>query len=341
MASPRAAAEMGATIFAWYATSVVATNTSKSLGVHWSALTLAQLLVASSCSLFVLRGLKLRPHRPIGGAGELKLTAWLAAAFVGGFVTLNGALALMPVSLVMTLRATEPLFTLVLSDFVCATGSNPNDRTSYRAALGLVPVVTGAALSSMGDAEFTLAGCVACAASNACFAARGVLTKWIKQLHSADDYSLFLHINVIGAAAGALLVAARELHSRATTGAPAPLFVAGSAYATAGASDGELLRTLLLNGIAFWAYLQLSWLVLGKVSAVTHSVCNSMRRPVIIFFGWLQFGNYISPINAAGIALASGGALLYAHLKRAPPPLKVLQEKDDMKDDQEAAPHAP
>ena len=138
----------------------------------------------------------------------------------------------------------------------------------------------------------------ACAASNACFAARGVLTKLIRARHAADNYSLFLHINVIGALmAGGYVVA---------SGAPIIL--------------PDSTPILVVNGVAFWAYLQLSWLVLARVTAVTHSVCNAMRRPVVILAGWLQFGNEITSLNACGIALACGGAALYGHLSRPPPP---------------------
>ena len=87
---------------------------------------------------------------------------------------------------------------------------------------------------------------------------------------------------------------------------------------------------LVINGVAFWAYLQLSWLVLARVSAVTHSVCNAMRRPVVILAGWLQFGNEITSLNACGIALACGGAALYGHLSRPPPPPPPDEAKETL-----------
>ena len=62
--------------------------------------------------------------------------------------------------------------------------------------------------------------------------------------------------------------------------------------------------TMLINGVTFWAYLQLSWLVLGRVSAVTHSVLNSLRRPVICTAGFLRFGGDPTALNITGIALA-------------------------------------
>lgn len=284
--------ETAAMIALWYATSIVATNTSKSLEMDAAVLTLSQLLIASGCSFLLLRILKLKPYRPMNSREELQTTSLLAFAFMLGFVTLNAALRHMHVSLVMTLRATEPLFTLALSTIVFGTDDG------LRRLVSLIPVVCGASMSALGSADATLAGTVACAASNACFAARGVLTKVIRARHAADNYSLFLHINVIGALmAGAYVV------------------VAGAAVVLP-----ESMTILVINGVAFWAYLQLSWLVLARVTAVTHSVCNAMRRPVVILAGWLQFGNEITSLNACGIALACGGAALYGHLSRPPPP---------------------
>jgi solute carrier family 35 protein E1 len=62
--------------------------------------------------------------------------------------------------------------------------------------------------------------------------------------------------------------------------------------------------------------MQMSWLVLSRVSTVTHAVLNSLRRPVICLFGFLQFGGHLSFLNFMGISMASGGALLYGHIKR-------------------------
>ena len=269
-------------IAAWYATSIVATNTSKSLEMNAAVLTLYQFLIASSCSFTLLQILRLKPYRPMTSREELQATSFLAFAFMLGFVMLNAALRNMHVSLVMTLRATEPLFTLVLNNLV-----HGSDQ-AFRRLSSLIPVVVGASMSALGSADVTVVGTLACVASNACFAVRGVLTKVIRAHYGTDNYSLFLHINLIGA------------------------FLTGVYVVTSGAVVLPQTKIkLAINGAAFWAYLQLSWLVLARVSDVTHSVCNSMRRPVIILAGWLQFGNDISPVNGLGISLACGGAALY------------------------------
>ena len=101
----------------WYGSSVVCTNTAKELKMQgWSSgsLTVAELAIATGCSFVMMILLKLRPYKPPSMQfNELKLTIMLATAFVFGFVTLNSAFGLMHVSLVMTVRATEPLFTMV------------------------------------------------------------------------------------------------------------------------------------------------------------------------------------------------------------------------------------
>ncbi len=70
-----------------------------------------------------------------------------AAVFTLGFITLNWALGMMHVSLVMTLRATEPLFTLFLSAYLLKS-----ERVSWNMAFSLFPVILGAALSSAESA---------------------------------------------------------------------------------------------------------------------------------------------------------------------------------------------
>jgi uncharacterized membrane protein len=279
-------------IAAWYATSIVATNTSKALAMDAAVLTMCQLVMASGCSFLLLRILKLRPYRPMNSTEEVRTTSFLAFAFMLGFVSLNAALRSMHVSLVMTLRATEPLFTLGLSTLILGSDN------ALQRLVALLPVVVGASMFALGSTETTVVGAAMCALSNSCFAGRGVLTKVIKTKHGADDYSLFLHINVVGALMAGVFV-----------------LMSGSVVQLPSSTT-----MLALNGVASWAYLQLSWLVLARVTAVTHSVCNAMRRPAVILAGWLQFGNEISYLNGCGIALACGGAALYGHVSRSPPP---------------------
>jgi solute carrier family 35 protein E1 len=74
----------------------------------------------------------------------------------------------------------------------------------------------------------------------------------------------------------------------------------------------DLLRLVVMNGLTYAAYNQMSFLVLSLVSVVTHAVGNSFRRIVTIVVSVWMFGNAISLQNASGIALAIFGVILYS-----------------------------
>jgi len=76
----------------------------------------------------------------------------------------------------------------------------------------------------------------------------------------------------------------------------------------------DLTSTILLNGASFYAYLQLSFAVLGLMSAVSHSVANSMRRPATILAAIAYAPIELSALNILGIAVACGASLVYGLL---------------------------
>ena len=135
--------ELFALIALWYASSVVCTNTTKSIGAHWSVLTFSQLVLSTLCGLLVVCGFGYQKYQPIANTDQLQKTALLASVFAMGFITLNWALGMMHVSLVMTLRATEPMFTLLLAAVLLRT-----EPVTWKMGAALLPVIAGAALSS-------------------------------------------------------------------------------------------------------------------------------------------------------------------------------------------------
>ena len=77
-------------------------------------------------------------------------------------------------------------------------------------------------------------------------------------------------------------------------------------------SVGELLLLLLGNGVAYYLYNVLSFFVLKRTDILVHAVLNVCRRMAIIVFTALYFSVHVSRLNAAGIALALCGVLLYS-----------------------------
>uniref|UniRef100_A0A0E0BXT2 Sugar phosphate transporter domain-containing protein n=1 Tax=Oryza meridionalis TaxID=40149 RepID=A0A0E0BXT2_9ORYZ len=81
----------------------------------------------------------------------------------------------------------------------------------------------------------------------------------------------------------------------------------------------ELCVRAALAGFCFHGYQKLSYLILARVSPVTHSVANCVKRVVVIVASVLFFRTPISPVNALGTGVALGGVFLYSRLKRTKP----------------------
>lgn len=73
----------------------------------------------------------------------------------------------------------------------------------------------------------------------------------------------------------------------------------------------------LMAGIFFHAYQQISYMILQRVSPVTHSVGNCVKRVVVIVASVIAFNTPVSKQNAFGTALALAGVFLYSQAKRA------------------------
>ena len=323
----------------WYATSVVCTSGSKQIlnagllpSSRW--LTMTQLIIAAIVGWALLAtGLvreastptkagaaSAKPDSGGGGGGDGHDGArWaLAATFVVGFGTLNAAMGLIPASLAMTLRAAEPLFSVALVAALMGAG----ERASPRLCLTLVPIVGGCAMSSFGSAQFKAAGLALVCVANTAFPLRTIIYKRLRAATGAGNFTLFADCCWRAAA----IVAVGNLALDAASAAPR------YAWARAALASPSTLGQLLLNGCCYFAYLQWSFIVLSKVSVVSHAVANAMRRPVNIAFAIFFFATAVSWLNAAGIALACAGTLWYSRVKaeervlrgakasRSPPP---------------------
>mmetsp|Transcript_44560 Transcript_44560/g.87395 ORF Transcript_44560/g.87395 Transcript_44560/m.87395 type:complete len:201 (+) Transcript_44560:240-842(+) len=200
----------------------------------------------------------------------------------------------MHVSLVMVLRAAEPAVTLLLT----ALRLPPSALPSVRKGAMLVLVVASAALSSLGAHAPTTLGIVLAVVCNVCFRMRGILSKKIEANYKTDAFSEFFHLCGISAVIQAVYMGIATLFG---TALPVLLLVAS-------------LDTLAFSGASFFAYVQLSWVCLSRMSALSHSLTNSLRRPATILAALVYAPMKISPINIAGILLACAGGMLYGIL---------------------------
>ncbi|CAO2836813.1 unnamed protein product [Amaranthus hypochondriacus] len=234
----------------------------------------------------------------------------LAIAHAMGNLLTNVSLGKVAVSFTHTIKAMEPFFTVLLS--VLFLGERPNPWIVF----SLAPIVGGVALASFTEASFNWIGFGSAMASNLTNQSRNVLSKklMVKEEEGLDNINLFSIITLL-----CFLILL-----------PSAILIDGlkftPTYFQLAASQGVNVRELwvkaLVAGLCFHTYQQVSYMILGSVSAVTHSVGNCLKRVVVIVSSVLFFQTPISPLNSFGTALALAGVFLYTRAKRLKPKLK-------------------
>ncbi|CAM0957523.1 unnamed protein product [Alopecurus aequalis] len=232
----------------------------------------------------------------------------LAIIHMMGNVFTNMSLGKVAVSFTHTIKAMEPFFSVLLSALFL--GQIP----SLLVVGSLVPVVGGVVLASMTEVSFNWIGFWSAMASNLTNQSRNVISKKLlaDKEETLDDINLFSIMTVMS-----FLLSI-----------PLMLYVEGIKFSpsylqSTGVNLQELCLKAAIAGTCFHFYQQVSYSLLARISPVTHSVANSVKRVVVIVSSVLFFRTPISPINALGTAVALLGVLLYSRFKKAKPKVKA------------------
>ncbi|KAI4350671.1 hypothetical protein L6164_005103 [Bauhinia variegata] len=242
--------------------------------------------------------------RPKVTRSQLAAIFPLAVAHTLGNLLTNISIGKVAVSFTHTIKALEPLFTVVLSSLFLG------ERPTFWVVSSLIPIISGVALASMTEVSFNWIGFYSAMASNLTNQSRNVLSKkfMVNEEESLDNINLYSLITVISF----ILLA------------PFAIFVEGfklsPSYLRYAASQGlnvkELCVRLILAGFCFHAYQQVSYGILQLVSPVTHSVGNCLKRVVVIVSSVIFFQTPVSFINTFGTAVALAGVYLYSRAKQ-------------------------
>eukprot|EP00262_Sarcandra_glabra_P013189 TRINITY_DN3603_c0_g3_i1.p1 TRINITY_DN3603_c0_g3~~TRINITY_DN3603_c0_g3_i1.p1 ORF type:complete len:396 (-),score=38.62 TRINITY_DN3603_c0_g3_i1:247-1434(-) len=242
--------------------------------------------------------------RPKITSSQLLAILPLAMVHTLGNLLTNVSLGKVSVSFTHTIKALEPFFSVVLSAMFLG------EAPSLWVVSSLVPIVGGVALASLTEASFNWAGFLSAMASNVTNQSRNVFSKkfMAKKEASLDDLTIFSVITIMSF----LMLL------------PTALFVEGLKFTPAymqsvGVNVKEVCIWSLLAALCFHAYQQCSYMILGKVSPVTHSVGNCVKRVVVIITSVLFFRTSVSPINAIGTGVALTGVFIYSKVKRLKP----------------------
>uniref|UniRef100_A0A0E0DMP6 Sugar phosphate transporter domain-containing protein n=1 Tax=Oryza meridionalis TaxID=40149 RepID=A0A0E0DMP6_9ORYZ len=221
----------------------------------------------------------------------------LALVHTMGNVFTNMSLGKVAVSFTHTIKAMEPFFSVLLS--VLFLGETP----SFLVLGSLVPIVGGVVLASMTEVSFNWIGFWSAMASNLTNQSRNVFSKKLlaDKEETLDDINLFSIMTVMSFLLSAPLMLSVE-----------GIKFSPSYLQSNGVNLQELCVKAALAGTCFHFYQQVSYSLLARVSPVTHSVANCVKRVVVIVSSVLFFRTPISPINALGTGVALAGVFLYS-----------------------------
>ncbi|KAK1370277.1 Phosphoenolpyruvate/phosphate translocator 2, chloroplastic [Heracleum sosnowskyi] len=229
-----------------------------------------------------------------------------------GNVLTNISLGKVAVSFTHTIKAMEPFFAVIMSVFFLA------QRPTLLVVASLMPIVGGVAMASFTEASFNWTGFSTAMASNITNQSRNVLSKkfMVRKEDGLDNINLFSIMTIISF----ILLLPTAILTEGIRFTPAYL----QQYTT---NQGFILKDLCLkaivSGICFHSYQQISYMILDKVSAVTHAVANCVKRVVLIVACVIFFQTPVSPVNALGTSLALAGVFLYSRAKQMKPDQKI------------------
>mmetsp|Transcript_10869 Transcript_10869/g.35794 ORF Transcript_10869/g.35794 Transcript_10869/m.35794 type:complete len:318 (+) Transcript_10869:44-997(+) len=222
-----------------------------------------------------------------------------AAAHAGAVFSLSAG----AVSFAQVIKAAEPAFAAAIGYAVYGSS------VSRAKLLMLVPVIGGICIASASELDFTWACLAAAGGANVAAAFRGQENK--KAM--AGDMKAAIGGGANAYAIGTLWSTLLLIPTVFITGEWQKM----DAFLKVWEDDGLPGHTgfrfnLIMSGLTFYLYNEVSTLALGKISGVTHSVANTAKRAIIIVGCAIAFGESMSPSKMAGCSIAIGGTFLYA-----------------------------
>jgi len=225
----------------------------------------------------------------------------VAACAAGAHLASIFSMNLGAVSFAQIVKASEPAFAALL-------GVTIYGKTVSKAKwLCLIPVIGGVCLASIKELDFSVAALVSALVANLFAAVRSNENKKLM-----DDASLADRIGstgnqfAISTILGTLsLLPFWAVLEAGRFGDFKKLFMTVPA----------LRNNLIVSGLYFYLYNELSTLTIKKTSATTQSVANTAKRVIVIVGVAIALGESLEPIKLLGCGIGIGGVLLYSLVK--------------------------
>ncbi|KAK5815986.1 triose-phosphate transporter family-domain-containing protein [Linnemannia elongata] len=320
----------------WYLSSAVTNNIGKQIMNQFRypiTLTFVQFVFVSFFCFLLGTGFRMTTiRRPT--MGIIQMTAPLVGFQVVGHVFSSFAISRVPLSVVHTIKALSPLFTVVFYRVILGT------TYSKDVYISLVPLTAGVMLACRLSLEFNnLVGLVCALASMLVFVTQNVFTKKIlfsnkaKQQQLGNKEGTKQDDDDIGSSNSQKLDKINILFYSSTMAAicmiPIWLYAEGLGlmfpdesgvyHHASGHSSGfwGVSWLLFLNGVSHFFQNIFAFSVLALTSPVTYSIASLIKRIVVIVASIVYFHQTLGTTQWTGVCLTFWGLWLYNSAKNA------------------------
>ena len=242
-------------------------------------------------------GIRTAPRMNASNWAQVVPVGVFSAGAHGGAIFGLGAGA---VSLAQILRSGEPIW-LAVNEIIFL-----GDFQAWQVYALLIPIVGGVAYASAGELSFSWLAVIACMIVNQCAAMKSIFGKGFMKQNFAKSMGAANQYGVV------------HIVSWLTFVPIALIFEGPTALASyhnsieKGSEEDDIVWNIVWSGIMFYLYNEVSFMVLAKVSAVTHSIANIFKRVGIIVAACVFLGEKMFLESFIGSTVAIAGILLYS-----------------------------
>ncbi|GAW81259.1 phosphoenolpyruvate/phosphate translocator [Plasmodium gonderi] len=210
------------------------------------------------------------------------------------------------ISFVHIVKASSPLFAAFFSYFLM------NNRMSIYTYTSLLPIVFGVSLASIKELSFTYKALYSTLSANVLSTMRAIEAKIMmdKNLEKIGKHLTPENIFALLTLSSAIfLTPALYLDAHKWNDAYSYLM-----------NNKDVLKVLgrhvLMSGVWFYLYNQLSFISLNRLNHITHAVASTVKRVFLILTSYFIFGTKFSLLGGLGSTMAVSGTFLYSIVKK-------------------------
>ncbi|KAH8386890.1 hypothetical protein KR093_003309 [Drosophila rubida] len=241
---------------------------------------------------------RIRKYQDIPRSYYMRLIVPLAIGKLLASVTSHISLWKVPVSYAHTVKATMPLFTVILTRLFFG------EKQPTLVYLSLLPIITGVAIATVTEISFDMLGLISALISTMGFSMQNIFSKKVvlkdtgihhlRLLHLLGKLSLFIFL-------------------------PLWLYMDSLAvfrHTAIKNLDYRVIALLFTDGVLNWMQNIIAFSVLSLVTPLTYAVASASKRIFVIAVSLLILGNPVTWINCLGMTLAIIGVLCYNRAKQ-------------------------